>query len=520
MAGTDSSAERTDVLIVGGGSAGSVLAARLSEDPSRIVRLLEAGGVFPLDSIPGDLLDPAHVPGEPEHDWGFTMRGGVHSPEIIAPRGKALGGSSSVNATVASRMTPDDLRKWNEHDLEGWSAEEVFATYKALENTTYGDPEIHGQSGPCPVRHQAYEDLTSSLKAFVDAGVAAGYRRVEDFNGEERHGIGGNSVNVVDGKRQSAAIVYLTAEVRARPNLIIEGGVLVDRVKLEGGRATGVVDADGTIYSAFEVILCGGSYCSPAILLRSGIGPAADLEKLGIDLVADLPVGQRLTDQPFYYNGYALKTDYQDERPATGGLLWTASSEARGEELDLHVTATHLFPPALSPTGGAITFGIAVVAPDSRGTLRLKSRDPREQPIIDGNFLYEERDRRRLLEAVKIGRELGRSAQMAPLVELEMFPGDSVSDDDALLRAIESNLASYGHPTGTAPMGGPDEPSAVVDSYGAVKEVEGLHVIDASIMPEEPTVATNPTVLMIAEHLARRSFGVNTLLGDDVESVA
>ena len=140
--------ERTDVLIVGGGSAGSVLAARLSEDPGRTVRLLEAGGVFPLDSIPADLLDPAHVPGEPEHDWGFTMRGGVHSPEIIAPRGKALGGSSSVNATVASRMTPDDLRKWNEHGLEGWSAEEVFATYKALENTTYGDPEIHGQSGP------------------------------------------------------------------------------------------------------------------------------------------------------------------------------------------------------------------------------------------------------------------------------------------------------------------------------------------------------------------------------------
>lgn len=155
-----------------------------------------------------------------------------------------------------------------------------------------------------------------------------------------------------------------------------------------------------------------------------------------------------------------------------------------------------------------------MVAPDSRGTLRLKSRDPREQPIIDGNFLYEERDRRRLLEAVKLGRELGRSAQMAPLVELEMFPGDAVRDDDALLRAIESNLASYGHPTGTVPMGGPDEPSAVVDSYGAVKEVEGLHVIDASIMPEEPTVATNPTVLMIAEHLAARAFGVTSLLGD------
>jgi choline dehydrogenase len=221
-----------------------------------------------------------------------------------------------------------------------------------------------------------------------------------------------------------------------------------------------------------------------------------------------------LTDQPFYYNGYALKAGHQDERPATGGLLWTASSEARGDELDLHLTATHLFPPQLSPTGGAITFGIAVVAPDSRGTLRLASRDPRAQPIIDGNFLYEERDRRRLLEAVKIGRELGRSAEMAPLVELEMFPGDSVTDDASLLQAIESNLASYGHPTGTVPMGGPGDPAAVVDSFGAVKEIEALHVIDASIMPEEPTVATNPTVLMIAEHLAARAFGVTSLLGE------
>jgi choline dehydrogenase len=508
MASSDSGVERTDVLIVGGGSAGSVLATRLSEDPNRTVRLLEAGGVFPLDSIPADLLDPAHVPGEPAHDWAFTMRAGAHSPEIIAPRGKALGGSSSVNATVAMRMTPDDLRKWNLHGLQGWAEEEVFATYKALENTTHGDPTIHGQDGPFPVRHQSYEDLTSSLKAFVDAGAAAGYKRIDDFNGAERHGIGGNSVNVVDGKRQSAAIVYLTAAVRARPNLIIEGGVLVDRVRFDGGRASGVVDADGNSYDASEVILCGGAYCSPAILMRSGIGPAADLEALGIDPVADLPVGQRLTEQPFYYNGYALKAGYQDERPATGGLLWTASSEARGDELDLHITATHLFPPQLSPTGGAITFGVAVVAPDSWGTLRLKSRDPREQPVIDGNYLYEERDRRRMVEAVKLGRELGRSPQMAPLIELEMFPGAAVTDDAALLRAIEANLASYGHPAATAPMGGPDDPFAVVDSDGAVKGIDGLHVIDASIMPEVPTVATNPTVLMIAEHLARRAFGV------------
>jgi choline dehydrogenase len=503
-------ADPTDVLIVGGGSAGSVLATRLTQDPSRTVRLLEAGNVYPLDSIPSDLLDPAHVPGEPEHDWGFTMRANTRSPEIIAPRGKALGGSSSVNATVAIRITPDDIRKWNEHGLEGWSAEDIAATFKAMENAPAGDASIHGRGGPFPVRQETYEQLTTSLKAFVDAGVDAGYERVEDFNSEERHGIGGNPVNVVDDHRQSTAIVYLTQDVRDRPNLLIHGGVLVDRVLIRDGRATGVIDADGTVYEADEVILSAGAYVSPVILMRSGIGPAAHLEQLGIDLLADLPVGERLTEQPFYYNAYALKPGYQDERPATGGLLWTASSEATGQELDLHVTATHLLPPEYSPTGGAITFGIAVVAPDSHGTIRLRSRDPREHPIIDGNYLYAERDRRRMLEAVKIGRRLGSSSQMSPLIALEMFPGADVQDDDALLGVVEANLASYGHPAATAPMGGTGDPAAVVDSTGAVNGVERLRVIDASIMPEVPTVATNPTVIMIAEHLAGRVYGAAT----------
>jgi len=511
------SAQATDVLIVGGGSAGSVLAARLTQDPTRTVRLLEAGNVYPLDSIPNDLLDPAHVVGEPEHDWGFMMRGNTRSPEIIAPRGKVLGGSSSVNATVAMRITPDDIRKWNEHGLEGWSVEDVAATFKAMESAPDGDALIHGRVGPFPVHQQTYEELTSSLKAFVDAGVAAGYKRVEDFNSEDRHGIGGNPVNVVDNHRQSTAIVYLTQEVRDRSNLFIHGNALVDRVFVTDGRAVGVIDADGTFYEADEVILCAGAYVSPAILMRSGIGPAAHLEQLEIELVADVPVGERLTEQVFYYNAYALKPDYQDERPATGGLLWIASSEATGDELDLHITATHLMPPEYSPTGGAITFGVAIVAPDSRGTIRLRSRDPRDQPVIDGNYLFEERDRRRLLEAVKIGRQLGSSPQMSPLIALEMLPGVEVQDDEALLRVIEANLASYGHPAATAPMGGADDPAAVVDSTGAVKGVERLRVIDASIMPEVPTVATNPTVIMMAEHLANRVYGAVTAPAGAVE---
>ena len=222
--------------------------------------------------------------------------------------------------------------------------------------------------------------------------------------------------------------------------------------------------------------------------------------------MADLPVGQRLQDQPFYYNGYALKTDALDMRPAVGALLWMPSSEARGDELDIHIAVTHLLPPEYSPTGGAIALSVAVVKPDSRGTLTLRSRDPREQPEIDCNFLAEDRDARRMLEGVKLARKIGRNPALAQFLELEIMPGDGVGDDQ-LADVIASNLASYGHPTATAPMGRPPDPWAVVDAHGAVKGIDGLRVVDASIMPVVPSVALNPTTIMVAERIAKAVYG-------------
>lgn len=491
-----------DVIIVGGGSAGAVLASRLSENKTRNVALIEAGPAPSSYKYP-QILSNSNIVGahlNPHHEWGFKTESGYIKNSINAIRGKGLGGSSAINGAVAIRARPEDFKRWN---LKGWSYDDLLPFFKKLEHrhTAQFNHKLHGNNGPFHIVQLEREDASDMQKAFIDATLKNGFKEIQDFDGEDAHGVGAYPMNIMNNVRLNTGMVYLTDEIRSRENLTILDNQLVDCLIFEGTTTKGIRLANGEKLYAKEVILSAGAYGSAAILLRSGIGPKHSSEKLGIPVIADLPVGENLIDHPFYYNSYAADpTKIGIQTPVIGAKLWTKSSNSENNELDLHITATHLFPHEFSPTKVGFVLAVALTRPQSRGRMWIESTDPTVAPKIDLNFLATETDKTRLIEGIKLARKIAQTAPLSDLIHSELAPKSD--DDEIILQSIQETLDTYHHPVSTAPMGEKNDPKAVVDLKAQVYGVTGLKVVDASIMPDVPSVATNVTTIAIAEYIS------------------
>ncbi len=499
--------ERFDYVVVGAGTAGCVVAGRLSEDPDVRVLVLEAGSAERTRAMTVPHAWPENFGSAA--DWGEFTTPQADAGPVAYTRGRALGGSGAINAMAHVRGHRSVYDGWAADGATGWGFADLLPYFRRVERTHDRDPSLRGTGGPIGVGPPTSPHPVAH--AFMQALIDAGYPVTDDLSGVHQEGACWADLAIAGGERVSSADAYLRP-VLSRPNLVVATDTLVLGLRLCGTRCEGVQYLrDGTRAEASadrEVILAAGSIGSPRLLMLSGIGPADRLRAVGIDASVDLPgVGANLHDHPVVYTSHASPEPLPVSDYNNGEVYAALRSERAQECPDLHlfpillpIAAAGCEPPA---TGFVLT--AAVMTPDSRGSVTLGSADPQAPALIDPGLLSDERDLDRMETATTIVRELGASPAMERFRQSEVWPGASVGTRAGLRAWIRGNVGTYYHPAGTCRMGsGPD---AVVDVRLQVRGVDGLRVVDASVMPVIPNAHPNATVLAIAERAAELIHG-------------